>query len=482
MKRILILATILALVLTVFVACGPANETTEDEKQTIDESTTAAVTEEKPLVEGALTSSERAALEAMVAENIERAKVMGASTVSKYGVKIRGYYNVSRYYNPKSNMKSDTASVWHYTAYYAMVSRLVDIAEGQKKDEYNALSNDVFKGFEMYSGTGNIITYLGTFERTLYGVNRGQKAGGSNIEGDQMVYDDQMWIIREMVYRYKQTGDVTYLNEATRLSDILIQGWDFSMDKDGNEYGGIPWGPFYSNKHTCSNAPFIAPLVELYEIKKELGEPYADYYLNWATKIYDYCKKNLRLGSGLYADSTGCNRTYQNNKYVTIGKTGFDGTTYSYNTGAMISGAALLYRATEDKVYLNDAKTSARAAFSGFCKTSGGVPYYPNHTETVWFNLVLMQGFLDLYEFESELCEKYIMSFQNSYSYAYENYLENGMLPRSFVNGWDMNNSFDSRSNVMDQASATQVFAMLAMWAQDRLDADDALLAANGIK
>jgi len=191
----------------------------------------------------------------------------------------------------------------------------------------------------------------------------------------------------------------------------------------------------------------------------------------------------LRDDDMLYADLIGYQRIEQTGsngmkKYVSTGLAGFDAKQYTYNTGAMISGAAALYRATGQSTYLMDAKNSDNAAYSRFCTKKGQVLYYPNDTETTWFNLVLLQGFLDFYECDPKVGDRYVQSFQTSLDYAYKTHLKDGFLPRDFVGGWDQSSSYDTRKNVMDQASAAQTYAMLAMWAQSKLDMDDAKIAA----
>ena len=525
MKRYLLLVLTLAALLVVFISCGGNASSTTETAQSDADNETATTTQNKTIItttQTAVTSTvtttaaltttvtvttpqvpvtttapvttldtlspaKRQELEEMVASNTAKALTLANATIDNYGsyrVPILGYV-LSRYYNPYTDKTSETASVWHYTAYYAMVSRLIDITTEGSEDNtaFKELSNLVYSGFEYYSGTADVTTYLGTYSTTFYGVNRSNKKGGANVAGDQAVYDDQMWIIRELVYRYKQTSDKQYLDEAIRLSNICIKGWDYSLDKNNQEYGGIPWGPAYATKHTCSNAPIIAPLVEIYECLEALNDPNASYYLDWAVKIYDYTKTNLLDNNKLYSDLIGYQRVERTDangikKYVSVGLSGGDGTKYSYNTGAMISGGVALYRVTGKSAYFFDAKNSATAAYSIFRQVKGKIPYYPNGTETTWFNLVLFQGFLDFYECDPKNAERYLLSFQTSLDYAYDNYLKDGFLPRDYIDGWNDQNSFDTKKNVMDQASAAQTYAMLALWAQSQLDADNAKLVA----
>ena len=317
----------------------------------------------------------------------------------------------------------------------------------------------------------------------MYGVHRAETKGAARVDGINAVYDDQEWIIRENIYAFQLTGDETYLDEALRLCKICIDGWDYTMNPSTkSEYGGIPWGPGYASKHTCSNAPIVMPLVEIYEILHEQGNANADFYLDWAIRIYKYTRATFENKNHLYGDNVGSFRELQGDRYVTTGLAGGDPKEYTYNTGAMISGACALYRATGEKEYLDYARLSVIAAYNSFRSTNSVrvgrelVRFYPDDTETTWFNLVLLQGFMDYYEVDPNHDEKYVMSFQSAMDYAYDQYLKEGFLPRDYLNGWDSNSNYDKNKNVMDQASASQIYAMLAQWHASRI----ALLTAEG--
>ncbi len=484
MKRFVLLTAVLLLSVLVLVACDQGTETTEPIETTTVTTTSGSSSEAEKLQE------EINEYKALMKKDIARAETIANATVEKYGRDLGGFgYTLAHKYNTKTDSKVGTASVWGYTAYYAMINRLIDVTEKNStaNKTFEKLSNTVYTGFRNYEGTGTIKTYLGSREETMYGVNRAGIPGKANIEGDQAVYDDQMWIIRETIYRYQQTGDEKYFNEARRLADICILGWDYTLDKNGKEYGGIPWGPSYASKHTCSNAPIIKPLVEIYEILKAKDSRDADYYLDWAKKIYTFARTQLKLSNNLYGDLLGSDRkeiTGSNGKlqYVTTAQGRVNDITYSYNTGAMISGGAALYKATGETSYLKEAEASARSAYNSFCKTNSYAPFYPNNTETVWFNLVLLQGFLDLYEFNSSLTSKMIQSFQKMLDYAFTKHQKDGFLPRDMLLGWykhsdEASKKYDEESNAMDQVSYAQIYAMLALWHADRIEALEAELA-----
>ena len=137
------------------------------------------------------------------------------------------------------------------------------------------------------------------------------------------VYDDQMWLIREYLEAYKFTGDTKYLTKAEYLTEYVLDGWDCTLDANGNQNGGIPWGPGYTTKHSCSNGPLISPLVWLHELYKgkndeitygyvatdnsrqKKTEKKSDYYLNMAKAVYDYQKQHLLTAEGVYDDMMG---------------------------------------------------------------------------------------------------------------------------------------------------------------------------------
>ena len=53
---------------------------------------------------------------------------------------------------------------------------------------------------------------------------------------------------------------------------------------------------------------------------------------------------------------------------------GYTGEAYSYNSGTMISGAADLYRATQQQVYLDDLKELSDDTFAYFAKKDATSP------------------------------------------------------------------------------------------------------------
>ena len=93
------------------------------------------------------------------------------------------------------------------------------------------------------------------------------------------------------------------------------------------------------------------------------------------------------------------------------------------------------------------------------------------YNSTVWFNLILLEGFIDLFPYDPQ-CQTYIETFQTSLDYGYENHLNTTtkLMPRDLLKGWDTkatkpgdaNVKPDATKDVMDQAALAEIYAQLA--------------------
>ncbi len=413
---------------------------------------------------------------------------------------------MSRYYNPFTGSKSsEKGSVWMYTSAIEAVNSVLhgltalkEAGDASLYDSYFAaycsILSDLVSNLKWYEGTYTLTSYTQTKEWTVYGVNRSSTPGKAAVEGRENVYDDQQWLIRELIEAYELTGVESYLEKAEYLAEYVIDGWDTTLDSDGVEHGGIVWGPGYYTKHSCSNGPFISPLVRLSEIYggksdevtyRYIGENKArltrqmkksEYYLMYAKKVYAFQRSHLyRRSDGVYWDMLGAKGWGGDNiAYETVGGVKYrahneeespTGVSYSYNSGTMLSGAADLYRATGEQAYLDDMKNLASAAFLRFAKKSSD---RPGHYEYAidgfnnWFNGVLMRGWVDVSAHYDNVALN-IGTFQDNLDYAWDNYLKNSMLPTSLLYGW---NSVQSKNNVeaMFTFAFAAEYAVLAKW------------------
>ncbi len=391
---------------------------------------------------------------------------------------------MSRYYNPFTGKKSDEkASVWMYTsaieAVNAILKSMVVIKEAGDSGLYDknwtkmtSVLSSLVDNLEYYAGTYELTSYTQTKEWTVYAVNRSSSKGGANVTGRENVYDDQQWLIRELLESWHITGESRYLEKAEYLASYVIDGWDCTLDENGNEHGGIVWGPGYYTKHSCSNGPFVSPLVWLSEIysgkpdtveyrfidkdkKRLVAEMKKDeYYLMYARKVYEFQKNHLFNKSyGVYWDMLGAKGANGDNiAYETVDGVRYRahnqeespvGAAYSYNCGTMLSGAADLYRATGEDSYLADMRSLSTSSFQYFAKKSSSRPElyeYAVDGFNNWFNGVLMRGWVDVSEHYGNVSLN-VGTFQKNLDYAYLNYLKDGVLPTSLIYGWSKDES-----------------------------------------
>lgn len=409
---------------------------------------------------------------------------------------------MARYYNPYTDSRSDEkGSVWMYTSSIEAVNAILHGLEALKDHgspelynehytRYTQLLSDLYENAAYYKGTFTLTSYTQTKEWSIYGVDRGNGKGAAKVDGILNVYDDQQWLIRELIEAYKLTGNNTYLTEAEYLTEYVLDGWDCTLDANGNENGGITWGPGYTSKHSCSNGPMISPLVWLHELYKgkndEITRHYiatdnkreteimkkSDYYLKYAKAIYDWQKSNLLNANGLFYDFLGGGDS--SIKYETVDGVQYRAHTarpdkigpyYSYNTGSMISGAADLYRVTNNTTYLDDSKKYSDASFSYFAKLDATVAGYYTYDISGfanWFNGVLLRGYIDTYNSYKNV-DVNIESFQNNLDYAYNNFLYKDLLPPSLLAGWNRDKGKNNVEAMFTFAFAAE-YAVLAKY------------------
>lgn len=404
---------------------------------------------------------------------------------------------MSRYYNPFTGIKSsELGSVWMYTSAIEAVNSILNgcIALKEHGDSelydsfygtYSQFLSDLVDNLEYYAGTYTLVSYTQTREWTVYGVNRSISKGTANVAGIENVYDDQQWLVRELIEAYRITGDNRYLEKAEYLAGYVIDGWDTTLDDNGQEHGGITWGPGYYTKHSCSNGPFVSPLVWLSQIYSGKGETIeyryigegkkrltrtmdkSEYYLMYAEKVYNFQRTHLyKKSEGVYWDMLGAKGAGGDNiAYETVDGVRYRGhneeenplgESYSYNSGTMLSGAADLYGVTGRQEYLDDMKALSVNSFRAFAKKCTKYPElyeYAVDGFNNWFNGVLLRGWVAVSEHYPNV-DVQVSSFQNNLDHAYSLYLKNDMLPSSLIYGWNTN---ESQNNV--EAMFTFAFA-----------------------
>lgn len=418
---------------------------------------------------------------ALALQNLER-------SIRLVDVAIASYFDpetfeMRRFYNPFTKKKSDErASVWMYTAGIEAVNAVLSgLKAMQEKGEselydrhytrYLQLLDKLYAEADYYLGTFELVSYTQTKVWSVYAVDRVDQKGKANVSGVLNVYDDQMWLIRELLDSYKLTGKRAYLTKAEYLTAYVLDGWDVTLDDNGKVHGGITWGPGYTTKHACSNGPLVSPLIWLHEMYKgksdKVEERYIDahdrktrrtrevekqdYYLHYAQAIYDWQKEQLLHADGVYTDMLGgcvpdCairyeeldGKRYRAHTVLTqaVGKA------YTYNSGTMLSGAVDLYRVTGDDKYAQDGRELAKNSFRYFAALSKDVPQYYSFETTGfnnWFNGILLRGYEEAATLDAGIGE-YVMAFQRNLDYGYDRFYQDGFLPTDLLKGWGAEN------------------------------------------
>ncbi|GHE39165.1 glycoside hydrolase family 76 protein [Sphingobacterium griseoflavum] len=415
--------------------------------------------------------------QALANQNLQRA--IGLVDVALASYFDPQTFEMRRFYNPVTKKKSDErASVWMYTAGIEAVNAvLYGLKAGQQQGgqrlydqhyaRYVQLLDKLYAEADYYLGTMELVSYTQTKRWSVYAVDRVNQKGQANVTGVLNVYDDQMWLIRELLDSYKLTGKQAFLEKAEYLTAYVLDGWDVTRDSLGKENGGIPWGPGYTTKHACSNGPLISPLVWLHELYKGKNDPIehrfidaADrktrrtermekqqYYLRYARAIYAWQKQHLLDGAGVYTDMMGgcvpdCGIRYEEvegQRYrAHTALTKAVGKAYTYNSGTMLSAAADLYRATGEAAYAQDGRQLATNSFQAFASLGKDVESFYSFDSrgfSNWFNGVLLRGYAEATALDAGI-GNYLTAFQRNLDYGFDHFHREGFLPTDLLKGW----------------------------------------------
>jgi uncharacterized protein YyaL (SSP411 family) len=184
-------------------------------------------------------------------------------------------------------------------------------------------------------------------------------------------YDDNAWIAMSLLDAYDLTHDQKDLDLALDAYKFAISGEDFTtLD------GGIYWHEDVTrSKNACSSGPVMIDALQLCQLTKDQK------YLETAKRLYDWQRAHLQDTDGLVFDSIATANGRINRAKLT------------YNSGTLIRASCLLYQATHEQKYLDEAQRIAHAAEKRFVRPADGII-------TGWGKLgvKLVEAFLDLYE------------------------------------------------------------------------------------
>ena len=257
-----------------------------------------------------------------------------------------------------------------------------------------------------YKRTGNEI-YLSRMKALLEGI---EAKNGGNFKN--VFIDDMEWLGIACLRAYKVTADDRYKEVALFLWEEIKKGWNETHG------GGIAWKTdMPDSKNACSNGPAAILALYLYEID---GDPD---HLEWAQKIYDWLKDTLvDPNTGLVWD----NINFHNGEAV-INRDWI----FTYNVGTYIGSANLLYQATGDSGYLEDAVKSANSVVAPGVLTTAGVLKNEGQGDGGLFKGILVRYFTQLTlnsDLSSERREKYETFIDFNANTLYDHGLTSSLL------------------------------------------------------
>lgn len=310
--------------------------------------------------------------------------------------------------------------LWPYSGTLSMMSALYEATRDEAILQF--IDEQVVAGLKMYYDTSR--------------EPHGYASYITTAESDRF-YDDNIWLVIDFVDLYTLSGKQHYL-------DLALDAWTFVLSGRDTVLGdGIYWcEQKRDTKNTCSNAPAAVAALKLY---KATGDKQ---YFEQGENLYTWTLYSLRDRDNLYWDNVSV-----------TGK--FDKRKFTYNSGQMIEAGVLLYEATGDKQYLEHAKSTASSAVTMW------VTEYTNDREEklyilesgdVWFDAVLLRGFLALWRVEK--LDMLLTTYDDTLNYAW--YLgrdENGLFGKYLTH----REEGEEKSWLLTQAAYVEMAARLSV-------------------
>jgi predicted alpha-1,6-mannanase (GH76 family) len=209
------------------------------------------------------------------------------------------------------------------------------------------------------------------------------------------IYDDMMWWITALARAYKITGNQAYLQKSI---DGFNHVWEGSYDPVN---GGMYWDFNHSGKNACINYPTVIAAMRLYKITGDTT------YLTKAKSIYAWSRINLfNVSNGEVADHKIGNNPpgYQD---------------YTYNQGAEIGAAVMLYETTGDTTYLADANLAANYTMNNMCDSNGILPAEGDFNEQGVLKTIFAQYIMQLINVAGQ--KQYLAWIQKNINYGWIN-------------------------------------------------------------
>lgn len=309
--------------------------------------------------------------------------------------------------------------LWPYSGTLSMMSALYEATLDDKVLRF--IDEQIIPGLKMYHDTS----------REPYGYS-------SYITADESdrFYDDNIWLVIDLVDLYTLTEKQSYLDMALDIWNFVLSGRDTALGD------GIYWcEQKRDTKNTCSNAPAAVAALKLFKVTGDRK------YFDQGENLYTWVFYSLRDKDMLYFDNVSL-------------KGKFDKRKFSYNSGQMVEAGVLLYEVTGDKQYLEHAKATAAACMQQWGKqytNEGGETLYIVESGDVWFDAVMLRGFLALWRVEKT--DIFLEAYDDTLNYAwYMGRDENGLFGKYLTH----REEGEQKSWLLTQAAYVEMSARMA--------------------
>ncbi len=256
-------------------------------------------------------------------------------------------------------------------------------------------------------------------------------------------YDDNAVVGIKLLDLYRITEDQKYLNRAEELMPFMYSGETTVCG------GGIVWmdqyvdNPDIPNAHIGMSSSGYTVLFSLMLYQLTENEE----YLEFATRIYEWLRNRLK-------DSV--QNIYWND--VRMSDCSVNQDLFTYNTGVMMRVEIALYEISGEESHLREARDLARGAFQTFAQSVDGKIFISPERDP-WFNVKLLDGYLDLYKYDEEASD-YIDYFIENANHAWEHARNQYGL---FYEDWT-GNTPGRQEWLLNQVSLIEVFGQIAMY------------------
>jgi hypothetical protein len=249
-------------------------------------------------------------------------------------------------------------------------------------------------------------------------------------------YDDNGWLVNEMMTEYSQTHAVS-LQRAETVFSYLKTGW--------LPAGGEEFYPDCGCVEQVATGNFLQAALRLYQATGQ------ETYLQWAQTIYGWDNAHLEAGpagNGLYYDTL-------------TGSTLTDSIQFTYDTGVMLEADVLWYRVTGDRQYLVTAQRLATAASAAFVDPADGVMAQAGASGPA-FNSIYLQAAADLTAADGN--PQWLRIGETSAAAAALWDQDHTPAGTTYGANWDGANAYYDPGNldVLTQAGTARLFAILS--------------------